>query len=376
MEYSQEHIYRIVGKDNNVAALTLKTDSESYKKYGGEPTVVFLYTQRERDELDKQITTNACTHGMAKVKVLFYNLSTIGLKSELPEEIEINSQDIEDIYYLPFNLNQNTFHSTEKRTINKIQIETQALAEGGDWDWFYNFEKMRVMENGIILSPEEHKRYLALKLFYEPSDLTEEEKNEIFVTEKDLNENVGFYYFKILEDKGLKVDDNVIENLKKLFFKRMNEKGELLNKYLIEAGSSLKKLVKENPGMVTTLFMKLIEFRQERLNVMGRYPIYMDEDSYLHIITRHVEDFKFNTHYEKKDNFQWFEEDVIIVMRKVIEKIDEEYQEFRTLKPTSRYSRYKDDSIYFEGDYYTLRIQPSGRIDTLYKNRKNNNNRK
>lgn len=376
MEYSQEHIYRIVGKDNNVAALTLKTDSESYKKYGGEPTVVFLYTQREREELDKQITTNACTHGMAKVKVLFYNLSTIGLKSELPEEIEINSKDIEDIYYTPFNLNNNTFHSTEKRTINKIQIETQALPEGGDWDWFYIFEKMRVMENGIILSPEEHKRYLALKLFYEPSDLTEEEKNEIFVTEKDLNENVGFYYFKILEDKGLKVDDNVIENLKKLFFKRMNEKGELLNKYLIEAGSSLKKLVKENPGMVTTLFMKLIEFRQERLNVMGRYPIYMDEDSYLHIITRHVEDFKFNTHYEKKDNFQWFEEDVIIVMRKVIEKIDEEYQEFRTLKPTSRYSRYKDDSIYFEGDYYTLRIQPSGRIDTLYKNRKNNNNRK
>lgn len=348
----------------------MKPDSESYKKYGGEPTVVFIYTQREREKMDKQIITNASTHGVVKAKMLFYNFSVIGLKSKFPEEVEINSQDIEDIYYLPFNLNHNTFHSAEKRTINKLEIETSSMPYGGDWDWFYRFEKMRVEEKRIILSPEEHNRYLALKLFFEPSNLTEEEKSEIFVTEKDLNEYVGFYYFKILEDKGHKVDGEIIESLKKLFYKRMNEKGYLLNKYLIEAGSSFKKLTKENPSIVTTLFMKLLEFRQERLNVMGQHPIYMDEDSYLHILTRHVEDFKFNSHYEKKDNFQWVEEDVIIVMKKVIEEIDEEYQEFRSLKPTSRYSRYNDDSIYFEGDYYTLHIEPSGRIDTLYKNKK------
>lgn len=52
MSYSLENIYRTVGKDDKVAALTLKPDSESYKKYGGEPTVVFIYTQREREKMD------------------------------------------------------------------------------------------------------------------------------------------------------------------------------------------------------------------------------------------------------------------------------------------------------------------------------------
>lgn len=370
MTYTLEHIYRTVGKDDKVSTISFKVNSDSYERYGREATVVFIYTQREREVMDKQVATNSVTHGIVRAKVLLFEFSKESLLNSEVKEIEFNSEDIEDMYFLPNSLNNNTFHSTEKRTINKIEIETSSLPNGGVWDCFYGFEKMRVEEKRIILSPEEHNRYLALKLFFEPSNLTEEEKSELFVTEKDLNEYVGFYYFKILEDKGHKVDGEIIESLKKLFYKRMNEKGYLLNKYLIEAGSSFKKLTKENPSIVTTLFMKLLEFRQERLNVMGQHPIYMDEDSYLHILTRHVEDFKFNSHYEKKDNFQWVEEDVIIVMKKVIEEINEEYQEFRSLKPTSRYSRYNDKSIYFEGDYYTLRIQPSGRIDTLYKNKK------
>ena len=107
-----------------------------------------------------------------------------------------------------------------------------------------------------------------------------------------------------------------------------------------------------------------------RLNISGRYPIYMDEDSYLHIITRHVEDYKFNNHFERKDNFQWEEDDEMIIIKKVIEEIDEEYQIFRTQIPTTQYSRYNDQIVYFEGDYYTLHIEPSGRLGIFYKNKK------
>ena len=44
---------------------------------------------------------------------------------------------------------------------------------------------------------------------------------------------------------------------------------------------------------------------------------YLNDDSFLHIFTRHVEEYKFNVHYQQKDSFQWFEEDVIMVMKKV-----------------------------------------------------------
>jgi hypothetical protein len=373
MLYSLENIYYAVGKDDKVASLTLKPDSESCEKYGREPTVVFQYTQRERELMDKKLLNNSVTTGKLKAKVLGYGLPFKTPTSEEMEYIEINSQDIEDIYFLPYNLNLNTFHSEEKRRINKLNIEINSMPHGGDWDWYYGFEKRRVEEDGIILSPEEQYRYLALKLFYEPSNLTDEEKTDIFVTENSLNEYVGFYYFKILEDKGIKVSDKVVKKLKELFHKRMYEKMEFLNKYLLDAGSSFKKLIKEDPDMLNALFTKLLRFRQKRLNVLGRYPIYMDVDSYLHILTRHVEDYKFNNHYKEKDNFQWEEEDVILVIEKVIREIDEKYQAFRSQNTTLRYSRYGDNNVYFEGDYYTLHIEPSGRLGTFYKNKKNTN---
>ncbi len=59
-----------------------------------------------------------------------------------------------------------------------------------------------------------------------------------------------------------------------------------------------------------------------------------------------------------------------MVMEKVIELIDEEYQAFRELHPNKRFSKYDDENVYFEGDYYTIHIKETGRIDTFHKNKK------
>ena len=94
MLYSLENIYYAVGKDDKVASLTLKPDSESCEKYGREPTVVFQYTQRERELMDKKLLNNSVTTGKLKAKVLGYGLPFKTPTSEEMEYIEINSQDI------------------------------------------------------------------------------------------------------------------------------------------------------------------------------------------------------------------------------------------------------------------------------------------
>ena len=103
---------------------------------------------------------------------------------------------------------------------------------------------------------------------------------------------------------------------------------------------------------------------------MGKYPIYMDIDSFLHIYMRHVEEFKVNQHFAHKDNFQWNVDDVILVMENIIKEIDDDYQKFRKENPYGRYSKYHEQSIYFKGDYYTFHIDITGRISTFHKNRK------
>jgi hypothetical protein len=85
---------------------------------------------------------------------------------------------------------------------------------------------------------------------------------------------------------------------------------------------------------------------------------------------RHVQEMKVNDHFEHKGNFQWDEEDVMTVMQHVVRSIDENIQLFFKDKPGKRYSRYGKESVYFEGDYYTLHIEASGRVNTFHKNRK------
>lgn len=104
--------------------------------------------------------------------------------------------------------------------------------------------------------------------------------------------------------------------------------------------------------------------------IAGKMPIYIDLDGYLHIYMRHVEEMKVNSHFEHKDNFQWNEDDVFMVMEKIIQKINDEIQSFFESNIDQKYSRYGEQSVYFEGDYYTFHIDSNGRIIAFYKNRK------
>jgi hypothetical protein len=150
--------------------------------------------------------------------------------------------------------------------------------------------------------------------------------------------------------------------------KKDNENMDLLDKYLKETGSSLSKLSKENIDNATKLLIRIQVYKERHFNVVGKMPIYLDVDRYLHVHMRHVEEMKINKHFEHKSNILWAEEDVLIVVEKVIGKINSEIQEFSEKNPGKRFSRYGKQSVYFEGDFYTLHIEPNGSISTFHRN--------
>lgn len=365
MNYTIEEIYLLVGKDDKTAGLTFKYGSDAFKKYGSFITVVFLYTQYEREEMDKMVLIEPFSnHRRIKAKYLNSELSKEKVELLLTEGIY--SEDIAEILY--FNAPQkNTFHSAEKRELNKIEIPMRTLPKGRDLDWMYGFSK-KLTNEGIGQCPKERTFYLAGKLYYEPENLTTEENEEIFGS-GNIQENVEWEFLQIKYIRE-EISDDEKKRLAELYGKKQKESISVLDNYLKQAGSSLKKLSTENIDQAVELLMKVMHFKERRLNVMGKHPIYIDLDSYLHIYMRHVEEFQVNQHFEHKDNFQWNEVDVFNVMGHVIEHIDKEYQEFRNEKPTSRYSKYGRQSIYFQGDYYTFHIEPNGRISTFHKNRK------
>ena len=160
---------------------------------------------------------------------------------------------------------------------------------------------------------EKGRFYLAGKIFYESDQLTEEEKQEAYQEDGTLDVKIEW---ELLQIKYIReeIKDEEKKRLAELYGIKKKESWDILNKYLQDAGSSLKKLARENIDQAAELYMKVMQFKERRLTVMSKHPIYIDLDSYLHIYMRHVEEFQVTEHFEDKDNFQWSEDDVFTVM--------------------------------------------------------------
>jgi hypothetical protein len=367
-DYTHEEIYKLVGKKDKTASITFKYNSESVKIYGLFVTVVFLYTQKEREELDESVKISPFTkHGSLKVRYLAGNLP----KEQIQQlELEgINSKDIACIDYFIHDP-KNTYHSKEKRTVKTLNIPIRTSPKGGDYSWIYGFQK-RLIADGVGLTPMDRHFYLALKFYFEPDSLSNEEIQEIYTSDNlKLKEEVEWELLKIkYQTEELSKDE---KKQCSLLLRKIKENSKVvLNKYLNESGSSLKKLITDNIEQAAELLIKVEHFKDIKLNVMGPVPIYLDIERYLHVYMRHVEEMQVNKHFEHKDNFQWNEENIKFVMQEVVNEINDEVQEFFKLNPGKRYSKYGEQSIYFQGDYYTVHIEPSGRISTFHKNKKN-----
>lgn len=366
MNYTLEEIYALVGKEDKTATVTFKYDSESYKTYGDSVTVVFNYTQKERFELDELIKSkNFSKNGFIKATYLVGNL-----QEEKIEKIKsdgINSEDIASILYFNHS-KQNTFHSEQTREIKTMKIPMRSRSKGRDFDWMYGFTR-RLVKNNIGITPYERNFYLAGKLYYESEELTENEIAEMYIEEMILHEEIQ-YQFLFIKLMRKEINDDEKKQLVLLRNKKHKKALDLLDKYLQDAGSSLIKLAQNNIDKAVELFSKVENFTDKKLSHNKPKIIYLDIDGYLHIYMRHVEEMKINKHFEHKDNFQWKEEDVFTVIEKVIEQVDDEIQNFFTKNPNGRYSRYGNQSLYFEGDYYTFHIENDGKISTFHKNKK------
>lgn len=366
-KYFIEKIYEYVGREDRVATLTFFPESESYKLYGNHLTVVFQYSQKERLDLDERTKDkNLKTFGYVKAKCLVQALTEDAVNS-----LSVNGINTEDIASLVtmYGFERNTFHSEEKREIKTHTIKMTSKPKGGDYDWIYGFAKKQV-KDGVDLSPNERDLYLACKYYYEPAQLTEEEKIEMFCgTDGKLKENIEREYLSIKYHR-LEITDEELKRHLELYISLSKERNEVLNKYLIQSGSSLKKLEVENKELADELKSKVLSFKDSSLNFGNKHAIYLDIDGYLHIFMRHVEEMKVNNQFTHKDNFQWNLDDVMTVIKHVVEKVNAEFQEYVEQTKGSQFKKYGDQSIYFEGDYYAVYIAANGRLESLFKVRK------
>jgi hypothetical protein len=359
-DYSLEEIYQLVGKDDLTAGIFIKPNTEAFKNFGSHIVMVVTYSQSERLELVKNIQNDFNSNGYIKGAYL---------KIEVPIEVKqlllnhgILNTDIYNIDYIKFG-KSNSFHSDEKRKSNKMFIPMEELPNGGDFYWMWGFHR-QLVDEGNSLSPEENIFYLAGKLILE-KELTEEEKNKVYDNGV-IDENVEFQYLKFRHILKL-INHNEKIKLNALALKQQKQRFDILQDQLQKSGRSFKILYRNDKDNALELLYKTLYFHERRLNFVGKFPIFLSLKDYLHIYFRHVEDYRVSHLYDKKDKFQWVKDDIQYVMKSIINEINDEVQNHFSTHPTKRYGRKDEKAIYFQGDYYEVFIEITGRVTTLYK---------
>lgn len=360
--FTQDQIYNYGGREDSVFTLTLKQNSVSYKKYGELLTVCFVYSLKERQMLENDIyslNTDPCV----KAKPLLPDQEILS-KDLLNDGIA--TCDIEEMLVLPNTSKVNTFTSREKREIKVIDIPFEMEGMGYDIEWIYGFLKKQKFE-GIGLMPEDEAQYLAYKLIIESEDLTEEERKNLFDSDgKICNNSVSYYYLLWRKEAGL-LNECQKEQLNQLRQNRFLDRLALADQVLKNIGLDLKKFASDYPKQASFLLKKILSFRDMSFNTCGKYPLYMDFKSFLHIYFRHSEELNVCNQFADRDKFQLYEKDIMAVISYVMRALNDEYQEYKNKNPNGRFYRRGRMAYYYNGDYYNVDVNPDGSISTFYK---------
>lgn len=360
--FSQEQIYVYGGRTDSVFTLTLGKDSPSHQKYGELVTGCIVYSLKERQLLEKDVCAlNAIP--FVKVKSLLPEHNDFADK--LLEE-GISTCDIEEMLVIPNATEANTFISKEKRDVKVVDVPFEAYENGDDIGWIYGFLK-KLKSEGVGLMPEDEAQYLTYKLILEKEELSEEENKKIFDTEgKICNNSISYFYLLWRKSAGV-INEMQLGQLKLLMQNRFLDRIKLSEQALKDVGLNLKKFTRDYPKQAAFLLEKILSFKDINFNTTGKYPLYLDFNSFLHIYLRHSEELNICHQFADRDKFQLEEKDIMTVIGHVMRVLNNEYQEYKQGNPNGRFYRRGAMAYYFNGDYYNVDVNPDGSISTFYK---------
>ena len=161
--------------------------------------------------------------------------------------------------------------------------------------------------------------------------------------------------------------DEQKEILRKLKLNQLYERTALVDQALKDIGLSIEKLSKNYPKQAGFLMEKMLSFHDISFNSTGKFPLYMNFKSFLHIYFRHTEELNVSNHFADRDKFQLEERDIITVMNIVLGQLNDEYQAYKERNPEGRFYRRGKMAYYYNGDYYNVDVNPDGSINTFYK---------
>jgi hypothetical protein len=346
--------------DNHFVTLEFHYDSEPYKLF--KPTLMgnFFYPLDERKKLHELIHSKNIPRTNQYIKFHPSTLEKLTADQlEILDKKGIENADIDYVSALNLPRYNRFTLKGEKDIPNTIEVKFDA--RGIDLDRYnLGFFDSR-LRNGYKLIPEEEFEYFGLQLFYDSEFKIDEFKNQIIdATTGKIKTQVRYYQLKAKFLKSELTSDEQKE-FNEIISDRSKYKIEILTEEFKRSTEKLKDIAVHHKDAFKTLIYICSQFEDEIL-LPFEIPIWWEFKRFLHIYIRHVKETKIGERFTEKTIFQYKFKDIKRIVKAVIESVyDEIKQEFKE-QPNKNFRRMGTRSILYDGNYYRIVIEPTGRL--------------
>jgi len=358
MNFSYEELYYMYGQYDALITITFQYNSDAYQIFGGTLMGDIIYTEDERNELEQLLKALPVQRSERKIRLM--PSSVVKISPEQFEQAERYGFMCSDIYeIMAYNKpRKNNFVATEKKQIqNTITINVNS-----------NPRELNQLSYGFLLSrfkresplaPEEYYKLLGLARYF-GEDIT----RAPFKNFNDNEESIRYHelYAKYMD---LTLNEDEIKEFANLMMARYVIKEKLIKAEIERSGDKFK-IVAEKYGDEVKNLKNAAHGFEEQIVLFGKKLIYLDLERFLHIYARHVTETQIGGKFEIKTVFQYKYDDILRIIKAVVESESEVIQEHFATTPEKRFIRMGKRSTYYEGHYYRIEIEPSGRLVTFH----------
>lgn len=353
-------LYEFVGKKQYSTTFTFKIDSEAFIEYGPNVTGFAYYDPKTKALFESDCSTDGAYSDQLKIDVALEGLST-RQKHKL-RYIGVSVTDLESISYLDFKQAIENHFTGEKKIPNIIEIH--ADLSGIDHDYLLINYLSSKLNQGVKLIDFEREQLIGLLLATNNFKIDSRLLNVLGFTKKQASENHAIlrHTYKSLERKGrITSDRKAAYNELKLLdaIVRMNALATELSK---SGGLDLTSL--DEKEILQNICVQVMKF-QPTILMHGKQQVYWDLRSYIHIASRHVKDFQLGK-FTEKTPFAYKTSDLSSLIEKTLKCIEGDLRTYLAENSSSAFKRHGKMAIEFNGDYYCISIEPSGRIEQFH----------
>lgn len=360
MNFSYEELYSMYGQYDAFVALEFHQNSESYNKFGQSLMGTFKYTLEQRKDLEKRLKSKHIPR--SSKRILFSPSNPHVLVEEqrvfLDKEGILND-DISSVSSVSRPRENVYLEKSKKEIPNQIKLEVN-ISEQESHMMMFGLYKTK-SKDGCKLTNIEKDDFYGLKQYFEPDALTDEELQ--YIIDDKTNQpklRIRERYLKVKSSYDGLTDEEKkeIHNIWQVQFK---EKETILKKEIQRAGSNCNTLPIEQQIKLLTI---ACHFEDEVLLSCSK-PIWWDIERFLHIMIRHTSDLQ-NGAYKEKTSFQYELANIRELIKLVIQSVSQEIEEEFKATPNKNFNRQGKRAVYFNGNYYKVEIEPSGRLLTFH----------